>query len=184
MKKIIIPVLCVFVFGESLISCQDNDNNLRHTGGEPSSYSYYAWINESGHEITLSLSGARFDDSDRPGYKKEGFENKVLAPGARFEEKLKEMRAPMPPTPSWTMTVRFDGQPEIIFRSEYDGEKYIDFPEGYDHDFNPVIEWNYTREHVENPEGNANWEATRWTYTFTDEDYNAAVEYAETIPEE
>ena len=137
------------------------------------SYNYYVWVNQSSHSVTLSLSGAYLDDADRPGYSKEGFEKIKFLPGAKHAEMGGTSESLDPPGIGWTMTVQFDDLSAV----EFSGLWPDLYPAGYDPDFNPTLERNYASEEVEYPEGCEMCPGMRWTYTFTDEDYAAAVEY-------
>ncbi len=155
--------LCALIMGGNLIGCKDKNTMI---ATDTPGFSYYVWENETGYPVVLSL--------ETPESYMVGFENKMLSPGE--SHMVIEEGFVSPPTPGydWVMTVSFGDLDEIRFSG---GGRTTLVPEGYDHDFNPTLERNYTPEEVESPEGCKQCPGVRWTYTFTDEAYAAAVEY-------
>lgn len=177
MKKRLLPALLfILVTGGVLARCE----KPYKADIDWLTYNYYVWDNESNHSITLSVDGW-FNESS-------GFKNLLLQPGERHEEMV-FFDGELSPGVGWTVTVLFD---DGFYGTEFYWDETIDedgyfvyrpFPEDYDVRYNPVAEENYLSEEVKNPEGCRQCAGVRWTYTFTDDDYNAAVAYAERTAE-
>jgi hypothetical protein len=169
MKKILYTSLLALTLAIALIGCQKSDV----TDTYPPSFCYYTWINESNHEITLSTNGLSEDDVRH-------FENIILPSGEQHEIMLKyPVMLLSRPGPPHKMTVLFDDRTEIV----YDLSGSMLPPELYNPDYNPTLTQNYTEEEVKKPEAYLQPTGTRWTYTFTDADYEAAVKYMAGEPE-
>lgn len=144
------------------------------------SVSYYVWVNESDHTVSLSVADYIFYNPENPPYGKSGFVA-TLAPGESHTEK-EVAKALIPPVFD-NMTVVFDGNGDsrrVEFGLRYEGNKVppkVYLPEGYDGKYNPLDERNYDYESVKSPDGCDECGGGRWTYVFTNADYEAAVEY-------
>lgn len=187
MKKRSFIVLFALVLGVILAGCEKK----KERGPiDPVGYSYYTWVNQSSHPITFSLEG-NFEDPEQPGYSKNGFEV-VLGVGEKHEEMRTGFAEVYPPYPGWcdSATVLFHDGVSVEFGwQEYHNEEtgYLYFrslPENYTTRYNPIVEENYDMEEVEKPNGCSLCPGARWTYTFTDDDYEAAVAYGQRTPEE
>jgi hypothetical protein len=155
MKKIILLALSVIVLAGCNISIIDN-----------ASVGYYTWINASSHTITLAVEGgyANFESTESDKLKI------ILAPNERYNDMKFGI---IPPGVSWKkMTVLFDDG-EYGWTFGYEQPR----PENYNRQYDPTLEYNYLSEVVKNPEGCSQCAGNRWTYTFTDADYDAATQY-------
>lgn len=128
-------------------------------------HNYYVWVNNSDHKISLS-----FEEYYGTSYRYM-FENVILEPGEKHEE-IVSIEGTYPPGWNWRVTVLFDDG-TYVAKYGYGVEK----PTNYDWHYDPTLESNYAFEEVKNPEGCRQCPGKRWTYTFTDEDYEAAVAY-------
>lgn len=139
-----------------LAYCMTGCSNDTDYGG----FSYFIWANDSDHRITLSVARE---------YGELVIENEIIEPGESFEsERVDGAIAYCPPPLSYIRYV------EVVFE---DGTKAI-YIKGYqpprDSDYysrqDPTIDWNYEEEVTA-----SHAVRTRWTYTFTNADYEAAV---------
>ena len=170
-----------FGFAMLLLSgCRHDDIDYYHLH-----YSYYPWVNNSDHTIELTLSGAELFSGGDPvsGYKndRDGFEV-VLEPGESHIDFYSELDQFMPPfsTHLWKMRVLFDDEYSVEFSYRFDADNGRAFlPEGYDANHNLADFANYTDQEVKNPEGCRDCHGTRWTYTFTNNDFEVAKAWAE-----
>ncbi len=156
-------------------------------------YAYYVWENKSNHSITISLK-EMFDNTYVRDSLLAPLENRVIAPqqyvtstpdiggygytwfpGGFFTNRYDSEKG------SWHMILRFDdGTYGAIYGWERtDDTGYhlasVEQPASYDQDLDPTYTWNYHWSRVDNPEGCRQCSGRRYTYTFTDEDYAAAV---------
>lgn len=152
MKRLLFGILATLPLAYCMTGCS-NDTDY---GG----FSYFIWANDSDHRITLSVARE---------YGELVIENEIIEPGESFEsERVDGAIAYCPPPSSYIRYV------EVVFE---DGTKAI-YIKGYqpprDSDYysrqDSTIDWNYeegvTASHAVR---------TRWTYTFTNADYDAAV---------
>lgn len=134
-----------------LAGCGDNEEGQdMGLHGDPPGYSLFIWSNESDHRITMTVT-------DR-------FEKKEILPGESLLQEEVGFIIPLS-LEEYTgngVTVVFDDGPYggVFFRT--------DKVEA----FNPCFECNYTVERS-NIDGYIGF--CRWTYTFTNADYDAAV---------
>lgn len=133
------------------------------------SYSFYVWRNESVHTITLSL--VVDDPFQSPSGKELNF---TLVPGGEYDAMRGGNTPPGDYRYNWRMTVLFD---DGTYGAEFDYG--VEKPLNYNADFDPTLKENYEYEEVENPYDCRLCSGHRWTYTFTDADYEAAVAYGE-----
>ncbi len=162
MKKKMFLALCALIAG-IFTSCKDKEIVIVDHNG----YGYYHWVNESEHSITLSLEATHVPDFEE-----------TLAPGDSYSITHLGMGDAIPPGSGddWRMTVFFDDETHnVIFERDDD----VLLPVGYDQKFNPILVQNYRKEIVESPEGCEECLGARWTYTFTDADYDAAIAFAQ-----
>ncbi len=152
MKKILFCILSTLPLAYCMTGCS-NDTDY---GG----FSYFIWANDSDHRITLSVARE---------YGELVIENEIIEPGESFEsERVDGAIAYCPPPSSYIRYV------EVVFE---DGTKAI-YIKGYqpprDSDYysrqDSTIDWNYEEEVTA-----SHAVRTRWTYTFTNADYDAAV---------
>lgn len=152
MKRLLFGILATLPLAYCMTGCS-NDTDY---GG----FSYFIWANDSDHRITLSVARE---------YGELVIENEIIEPGESFEsERVDGAIAYCPPPSSYIRYV------EVVFE---DGTKAI-YIKGYqpprDSDYysrqDPTIDWNYEKEVTV-----SHAVRTRWTYTFTNADYDAAV---------
>ncbi len=141
--------------------------------GDPARESYYVWVNKSDHTITFTLD--RFD----PLPDREDFlpvtDEKTLESNGQIELTGGGMAYSPPPSDLFDkMTITFHDGTEVVYcRRDY-VPPHIDLlplPESYNKQYDPTFNSNYVQEDVKN--------GTRWTYTFTNADYEAAVRMSE-----
>ncbi len=150
-----------------------------------SGYSYYVWVNDSDYTITISSSDARLYDPENPSQGKTWFEAE-LAPGEKCTEIYDMMAGTMPPMVIPKISVEFDDGTNtysVEFSVEYgrEGDVYTStyLPLDYDSDYHLYVEENYVSENVDSPQGCSECVGHRWTYTFTNADYEAAKSYVQ-----
>jgi hypothetical protein len=134
-------------------------------------YGYFTWVNDSEHEIALTVPHYPYLEGHN------AFEDEVVPPGGRFEMEVDGFVAsPVPMQLAWNMTVSFDGGAhEITYEL---GNMNDIIPEDvYDSDCDPTRNENYVREDL----NRYSPARTKWTYTFTNADYNAAVAYGRRV---
>ena len=130
-----------------LAGCGDNEEGQ---DGDPPGYSLFIWSNESDHRITMTVT-------DR-------FEKKEILPGESLLQE--EVGFVTPPSLEGYM---IDGVSIVFDDGPYGG---VFFRTDKVTAFNPCLECNYTVERS-NIDGYIGF--CRWTYTFTNADYDAAV---------
>ncbi len=173
MKKILLLFAGVAAFG----GCKDLETT--DYGG----YGFYVWENRSEHTVKISIPEDWFVD-----YKVEPPHGEIglkfeLAPGERFEAaKDSGYGSPYGPDYFQKISVLFDDEYGVEFRwktrDEIDAEyDFPYFPERYDSRYDLFGRGAYHEERVENPNGCKQCVGIRWTYTFTNGDYYAAVDY-------
>ena len=152
MKRLLFGILATLPLAYCMTGCS-NDTDY---GG----FSYFIWANDSDHRITLSVARE---------YGELVIENEIIEPGESFEsERVDGAIAYCQPPSSYIRYV------EVVFE---DGTKAI-YIKGYqpprDSDYysrqDSTIDWNYEEEVTA-----SHAVRTRWTYTFTNADYDAAV---------
>ncbi len=152
-------------------ACKPNTHEPQPPIVDYASYSYFIWINESDHLITLT-GGRNGPIHD--------FTGKVIQPGESLEKESGWFGSPLLPseyTP--VMVVVFDdGAYQAIY-----GRYEAPFPDGYDRKYDLTWTENYVEENVDSPNGCEPCRGTRWTYTFTNADYEAAVRMSEAATE-
>ncbi len=164
MKRLIYLLFTATLFS---VSCKHKSELGEVIIVEYIGYSYFVWINESDHVIFLS--GAR----NGPTH---DFTDKVIQPGESLEKTgIGFVSPPIPVQYSPVMTVVFD---DGAYQATYD---YHDqpIPEGYNIKYDLTWTENYVREEVDSPNGCEPCLGARWTYTFTNADYEAAVRMSE-----
>ncbi len=121
---------------------------------------YYVWKNESDHTITLSSKRYR----PAVGLPIINFDNKTLKPGKSLQEEYKVTGAGLIPPPS-----KFSNEMIVIYddtlKMTYQAPPYEMRSPSPEHDkkLDPTIDTNYVEEDVE--------DGIRYTYTFTNDDY-------------
>ena len=134
-----------------LAGCGDNEEGQdMGLHGDPPGYSLFIWSNESDHRITMTVT-------DR-------FEKKEILPGESLLQE--EVGFVTPPSLEGYM---IDGVSIVFDDGPYGG---VFFRTDKVTAFNPCLECNYTVERS-NIDGYIGF--CRWTYTFTNADYDAAV---------
>ena len=142
-----------------LAGCGDNEEGQdMGLHGDPPGYSLFIWSNESDHRITMTVT-------DR-------FEKKEILPGESLLQE--EVGFVTPPSLEGYM---IDGVSIVFDDGPYGG---VFFRTDKVTAFNPCLECNYTVERS-NIDGYIGF--CRWTYTFTNADYDGADEGAVTIRE-
>ena len=134
-----------------LAGCGDNEEGQdMGLHGDPPGYSLFIWSNESDHRITMTVT-------DR-------FEKKEILPGESLLQE--EVGFVTPPSLEGYM---IDGVSIVFDDGPYGG---VFFRTDKVTAFNPCLECNYTVERS-NIDGYIGF--CRWTYTFTNAAYDAAV---------
>lgn len=165
MKKRLFIALFAVILGVVTAGCEKKPKTIV----DWLTYNYYVWVNESNHSITLSVDGW-FNTA------RDGFKDLLLKPGEKHEEMI---GSDLYVWYDWTVAVLFD---DGLYGTEFSWHYDVygngrPLPEDYDVRYNPVVEENYDSEEVKNPNGCRQCAGVRWTYTFTDDDYEAAVAY-------
>ncbi len=141
MKKL--SFIAILAFSFSLIGCFP----------DPGGISYFVWVNNSNHKITL--------EGQYPHIRFE------IQPDEYYERKDGGISNVPSPADIWNkLTVVFDDEIEVIYSYPMVSLEGRKSNVNYDIPFNPVWDGNYLQENVKN--------GTRWTYTFTNADYEAA----------
>ena len=120
-------------------------------------------VNDSDHKITL------FVESDL-GCE---FKNEVILPGESFTAMDNGMGVcPVPSSYIWKMTIIFDdGRLGFTYGVRYYQDDGRSYPPNYDAHYDPSIDDNYVFEDLR---GYGRQPKERWTYVFTNADYDAA----------
>ena len=151
MKKILFCILATLPLAYCMTGC----SNETDFGG----FSYFIWANDSDHRITLSVARE---------YGELVIENEIIEPGESFEsEKVDGGMADCPSPSDYIryMTVAFEDGIEALYVTGILPPRDSDYSKQ-----DPTIDWNYEEEVTV-----SHAVRTRWTYTFTNADYDAAV---------
>lgn len=139
-------------------------------------YGYYIWQNDSDHLIRAQIASPGIPDPSR-------MIDFALSPKQTYELTAKGGRLGDSFGFSWTESflVSFDGD---RFKADYRGAFYPDagpfFQQiGYNIRRDPTRQDNYAAEKVDAPEGCKECPGMRYTYRFTEADYEAAKAMAE-----
>lgn len=160
-RLIVYLLLIVFCVGCKNDECTIVDYN---------SYNYGVWLNDSDHTIRM------LDTSVYPDERL----NVEIAPGEEHIVMDIGMASTIFPGSS-KMTVLFDGEYEVTFYSVYaEDETTQNLPVEYEEGFRLNLPDSYSKEVVKNPEGCSQCAGRRWTYVFTNADYDEAVEFNRT----
>ncbi|WP_280743992.1 MULTISPECIES: hypothetical protein [unclassified Parabacteroides] len=131
-------------------------------------YTYVTWVNSSDFKVKLSVIYC-------PGYSHEdGFETELI-PGESHEIMVVGMGGSSGFCAE-KVSVMFDENSGVEFTVQYDGH-IIPYPVDYEAGYNLAYNKNYEIEEVKSPEGCSECYGDRWTYTFTNADYEAVVKY-------
>ncbi len=129
----------------------------RHTITDYKSTTYIVWANDSDHKITLSnISAVGVLD----------FEKETIFSGESFQKVTVRMGGVLHPQ-SYEMIVVFDDDIKVIYRDSDIPVEHQEIGATYVWEYNPVEEENYKFEELGD-------HAYRYTYTFTNTDYEAA----------
>lgn len=148
--------------------------------------SYHVWVNNSDYTVTVSGPNA-YDGDTYPLPGEKNFEVE-LAPGESYTGiRHGEMGYAPPPYGMFLkISVGFDDGDDVYdveFSVEYgrEGDVYTStyLPLDYDSDYHLYVEENYVSENVDSPQGCSECVGRRWTYTFTNADYEAAKSYVQ-----
>ncbi len=178
MKRLLFLLLVTILGG---VSCRHEPEDPPVFEVDYAGFSYYLWKNESDHKIVLTgqyvvfmVGGVEvihdmFQDEIQPGKslqkEERGFIN--TSPPGQYAN---------------VMTVSFDdGACEATYDFGFHGQPVP--PDGYDERYDPRWTSNYVEENVDSPNGCEPCRGTRWTYTFTNADYEAAKAIVEEIQE-
>ncbi len=127
----------------------------------------YRWINESDHQIKLSCQSVFDGDLS--------FENETIQLGTFFEVKIEdEYSSVIPRVALYKITVVFDDDLSVVYGSTGSYTSVREPDVIYDNPFNPTWDENYVWKVLKKGEEPAYSWAVRWTYTFTNADYEAA----------
>ena len=152
MKRLLFGILATLPLAYCMTGCS-NDTDY---GG----FSYFIWANDSDHRITLSVARE---------YGELVIENEIIEPGESFEsERVDGAIAYCPPPSSYIRYVEvvFEDATKAIYIKGYQPPRDSDYYSRQD----STIDWNYEEEVTA-----SHAVRTRWTYTFTNADYDAAV---------
>ena len=119
--------------------------------------SYFIWGNNSDYQIKFSGRGYELN-----------LENEIIQPGNSLEKEARNMGIPLSPMGQFSeITLVFDENIKAIYGHPTTPSEYQNSDVNYNQPYNPVWDGNYALEKLDAY-------AHRWTYTFTNADYEAA----------
>lgn len=168
-RKIILLYLFV---GSCLAGCNNTDDIVLI---DYRAYSYVTWVNDSEHTIKLLIDSGWpvwFYGDDRQRERELEIE---LTPGENHTAIIDgDGGAPAPRFNK--VSVLFDEGYDVEFKLHHENSIVL-LPENYEKRYNVAFDYNYEYGNVDSPQGCSECNGARWTYTFTNADYEVAVEY-------